>query len=104
MRLIDPIALKESIALSAIMRDGKSLEKIIDEQPPIQPEPHWIPCSERLPEKEGYYLITKECLGVVVVDTRYYYTERDSEYWSPYESGTVIAWLPLPEPYDGVTT
>lgn len=39
MRLIDPIALKESIALSAIMRDGKSLEKIIDEQPTIQPEP-----------------------------------------------------------------
>lgn len=70
----------------------------------IHPEPHWIPCSERLPEKEGYYLITKECLGFVGVDTRYYYTERDSGYWSLYENGTVIAWMPLPEPYKGVTT
>lgn len=66
-------------------------------------EPHWIPCSERLPGKEGYYLITEECLGFVGVDTRYYYTERDSGYWSLYENGTVIAWMPLPEPFKGVT-
>lgn len=44
MRMIDPIALKESIAFSAIMRDGKSLERIIDEQPPAQPKKgKWVP-------------------------------------------------------------
>lgn len=35
MRLIDPIVLKESIVFSAMMRDGKSLERIIDEQPTV---------------------------------------------------------------------
>lgn len=44
MRLIDPIALKMSLAMSAILRDGKSLEEIIDEQPTIDPTKHghWI--------------------------------------------------------------
>ena len=30
------------------------------EQLTIKPEPHWIPCSERLPKKMGYYLTSNE--------------------------------------------
>lgn len=69
----------------------------------LQPEPHWIPCSEGLPETEGYFLVTVSCMGVIYVDARFYYVERDSRHWGNYESGSVIAWMPLPEPFKGVT-
>lgn len=61
--------------------------------------PHWIPCSEGLPEKEGYFLVTVSCMGVIYVDARFYYVERDSRHWGNYESGSVIAWMTLPAPY-----
>lgn len=56
-----------------------------------QPEPQWIPCSERLPEKNGDYLCS---LGddehSIEVDT---FAEDHFEIYN------VIAWMPLPEPY-----
>lgn len=53
-------------------------------------EPHWIPCSERLPDKDGYYLTT----------TMYYQVYRD--YWNGDNwdrTEMVIAWMDMPEPY-----
>ena len=38
MRLIDPIRLKQALAVSAILEDKKTIEQIIDEQPTIEPE------------------------------------------------------------------
>lgn len=35
MRMIDPMELKRSIAVSSMIHDGKTLEQIIDEQPTI---------------------------------------------------------------------
>ena len=58
MRLIDPIRLKQALAVSAILEDKKTIEQIIDEQPTIEPErkkgkwqitdayPHNVYCSE----------------------------------------------------------
>lgn len=113
MRLIDPIALKESIVFSAIMRDGKTLERIIDEQPTIDPEPHWIPVTERLPYAEygesdnvlatcGYRDV--EDGSIRWIKTLYF----NGGNWC-YPTGEtylekVYAWMPLPEPYKGVTT
>lgn len=53
----------------------------------------WIPCSERLPEREGWYLTSlgDKTYGGVDVDM---YCKG----WVKY--GThVLAWMPLPEPY-----
>lgn len=36
MRLIDAIELKQSISISAILEDGKTLEQIIDNAPTIE--------------------------------------------------------------------
>ena len=73
-----------------------------------QPEPHWIPCSERLPKEEDYRECM-ECLDGAV----WYYTNRktmglgyyydSTKQWSTIcdmkPDGKVIAWMPLPEPY-----
>lgn len=65
--------------------------------PTIQPQPktgHWIPVSERLPEKCSY---TLWCASSGYVRSDYF----NGEFWEDakrycYE---VIAWMPLPEPY-----
>ena len=56
----------------------------------------WIPCSERLPEDEGYYLITEKS-GFVTID---YFRVLLLPYIDVREFSTnAIAWMPLPEPY-----
>jgi hypothetical protein len=54
-------------------------------------EPQWIPCSERLPEERQEILATTtdNAWGDVVI-IRTYYKEMHK---------SVIAWMPLPEPY-----
>lgn len=62
-----------------------------------QPEPHWIPCSERLPEVKQKVLVqyadesmaTKRC--------------NDAGHLAWFYSNAV-AWIPAPEPYKGVIT
>ncbi len=56
----------------------------------------WIPCSERLPEEYGDYLVTFgfNDVSVKTVDVSSY-----SE--SGFEFINVIAWQPLPEEYHG---
>jgi hypothetical protein len=60
----------------------------------------WIPCSERLPSKNGTYIATYEWVGLSGTN----YTEVD---FIDYERGrwqrnfgTVIAWMPLPKAYE----
>lgn len=61
--------------------------------PSVQPEPQWIPVTERLPEKPNMYTVT-DSKGDVV---RFVYTATKSsrEYWKR----CAKAWMPLPEPY-----
>ena len=88
----------------------------IDDALEVEPEPQWIPCSERLPEEYGEYRITwvtsyapsKRFIG----DSEYEVTsvwdeERKDfkgewlldEYIKHYPDVKVIAWKPLEEPY-----
>ena len=49
MRPIDAIGLKQALAVSAILKDRKTIGQIIDEQPTIEPERktgRWIPTYE----------------------------------------------------------
>ena len=64
--------------------------RVIEQVPSA--EPHWIPCSDRLPEKDGYYLTTT-CYRQVYCD---FWNEDHFD-----RTEAVIAWMPLPEPYDG---
>ena len=123
MRLIDTDRLKEEIVEagqgSTRYRIGEFWElnrneiwKVIDEQPTVEAEPRWIPCSERLPESDNEVLIT-------VWDAEDDYVEvykgfyQGHEWWTqwchgcskikgePCGENIVIAWMPLPEPYRG---
>ena len=70
----------------------------------------WIPVSERLPEINEHHV---SCPCIVYCDNGAYTfaeleeniigqvgwdCERDNEYHEPI--GTVLAWMPLPEPYE----
>ena len=55
----------------------------------------WIPCSERLPEKDGWYLVTVQGYETVTDVAPFNY-----ELWKGLASHQeVIAWMPLPMPY-----
>ena len=127
MRAIDADALKED--LTRFYDNEVTARKLIDEQPTIQPEPHWIPVTERLPENndpvnvtwvnrnpEVYYMDIKDKPFTATAHYHrghwYWYSSVTQEYLDEYGEWTpdhvdkdveIIAWMPLPEPYKGVT-
>ena len=79
----------------------------------------WIPCSEKLPEKNGRYLATRGLSAAGGIWNRVYicnYSDlmglkKDKVFWqgnvgkSDFEElEDVIAWMPLPRPYRGETS
>ena len=100
----------------------------IENAPTIDAEPHWIPCSERLPEfdvKVLAYVKNKDPEGRFNKDGIYTAELKDkvpmhdpegkknfwgipgydSEWtvwaWSYFTEPNVLAWMPLPKPYEG---
>ena len=68
--------------------------------------PNWIPCSERLPEEDGQYLITVKYAPVEGYDDTYAeHGEWNNGKWDMFCFGhcgdvvSITAWMPLPEPY-----
>lgn len=62
----------------------------------IEKRNRWIPCSERLPEKEGRYLI---CFNNKAIVSSHYSVLRarfDDEFTTVLE---ITAWKELPEPF-----
>lgn len=60
----------------------------------IKQEPRWIPVSERLPEEEGLYLVTRRNTDDVATFI-FRRTITSEDYWKR----CATAWMPLPEPY-----
>jgi hypothetical protein len=142
MRLIDADELKKQILISCLylaetgdITDknianlfAEAFVKIIDKAPSV---PHnydcnhdcdalkeitqkWIPCSERLPEENGRYLVTRGLKACDSLWNRVYIVnysdlmglKKRKIWWSgnvgksDFEKyDNVIAWQPLPEPY-----
>jgi len=80
--------------------DKAYIIETLEEVPSVQPEPQWIPCSERLPEESGRYLVTNTRWGAYHVDWNIYYVNREGhcDGWL-WEQGCT-AWMPLPKPYE----
>lgn len=55
----------------------------------------WIPCKERLPEKDGRYIVTIHSSSTFVA-VEFWQNGRWSFRWNE----DVTAWAELPEPYE----
>ena len=111
-RLIDADALERAMYEEAFEKDTdmqrwdsgcwiryKLYERVLDAQPIVDIEPHWIPCSERLPEDDRSKVVT---LANGNAEVGYY---SNGDWWCvgdkvTLENPTVIAWMPLPKPYE----
>lgn len=58
----------------------------------------WIPCSKRLPDKEGEYIVTDDAGGMATVTTDEFehYTNGEPMWLFGQH---ITAWMPFPEPY-----
>lgn len=92
MRLIDADKLMRDVE-EYDLSDGK-FQHWIEIQPTIEPAQRWIPCSERLPEKDGIYLVTTKGKRQVQVHV-FNHDGNSEEYWTR----SNVAWTPLPEPW-----
>lgn len=115
MRLIDADALIGALHNTAFLEgDDRSIcYGIIHRQPTIETEQalymaikalkaqEWIPVSERLPNKEGSYLITSET-GAVTTAHWYMPSEwKPDGLWGRVGKKKTLAWMPLPDPWNG---
>lgn len=112
MDLIERQAAIDEIKEIYEWHDNVSKERIIEHfkrLPSAQPEQRWVPCSERLPDIGGHH-VSDPCIvycsngayGFAELEENIFgqvgwNCERDDEYHEPL--GEVLAWMPLPEPY-----
>jgi hypothetical protein len=86
------------------------LDEIIKKLPPVTPQQkirEWIPVTEKLPEKDMPVLATD---GTDMFVAWHYisfdfFDKKNVEGWSSYDEqfikyAPIIAWMPLPEPYE----
>lgn len=62
----------------------------------------WISCSDRLPEIRQDCLVTVRYTGFMGMHGIWIKTghmEGENDWWGDFAGGEVIAWQPLPEPY-----
>ena len=102
-KLIDAEKLKKHYAWWDDDERRALFDQIVDAQPTIDAEPQWIPVSERLPEEKGEYLVTYHpCYWDDVKDEIRVGidTFRGRTTWAKKKHQRVIAWMPLPKPYE----
>jgi len=64
----------------------------------------WIPVSERLPEKNGSYLVqvaSSDGTATITFMMVEHYSEDEMWLHCDNKRRKVVAWMPLPEPYKG---
>lgn len=121
MRTIDADALRESV-LKWLPHDPCGVEENeypyetdicasmlmeIEDAPTIEPQPHWIPCSEKLPEYRKLVDVTTRGLRVKLAYLDSIEEDGTDDLWIiPLEDAecalwNVVAWKQRPEPWKG---
>lgn len=103
MRLIDANELKIDYGFTwdDITPTHEEIYALIDRQPTIEAEPKWIPCSKRLPEDTHEVLCCTDedemfVATAYVYEDGYDFDDNEGMAWR----GEVVAWMPLPKPYE----
>lgn len=81
---------------------GICIQKIVDL--PTADLPHWIPVTEALPHTDDKVLcctMTKKGVPGIVIG--YYLRGEHGCSWACGMNNNVIAWMPLPDPYEAET-
>ena len=112
MRLIDANALidktDDRYSLHEIgRRERDDIVDALEYAPTIQPEPHWIPVTERLPNRDELVLVTYKTTSKIHL-CKYLDDGSENSWWSYIDdccawNNVILAWMPLPEPFKGVT-
>lgn len=79
--------------------DRVDVRCVLSDLPSAQPEQHWIPCGEKLPEEGKQVLVCDDFGSVYIAE---YEASFDGRWCEPVEyqySYDIVAWMPLPEPY-----
>lgn len=110
--------IKRSDAIDVVKGIDSYFVRYIEELPSAQPdhfrdstkkiesEQQWIPCSVRLPEKYGAYIVTDIDRDVEIAQFEEDWDwcgDKNRQAWWVEELGwtEVLAWMPLPEPWKG---
>ena len=86
---------------------------VLRDLPSVQPEQRWVLCSERLPEDYGEFLVTYKSDGeqifmdIIEYEPSYEFDHEKNRFKGNWlfaddlqaVNSEVIAWMPLPEPY-----
>ena len=90
---------------SAILAERTAFKNDVYDAPTIEPEPRWIPCSERLPEDDTLMLVNYIDNRPEAMDIWIGWHEMENVWYidgkahSKEYGNEVIAWMPLPETY-----
>ena len=128
-RLIDSDVLIENLKndpVGKLLLVHYNIDGFIKSQPTIDAEPHWIPCSERLPENMEpvnitwvnrepvpYYMHIKDkpftATGIYFKGKWYWWSSTCDDILCEYGENEIdevadgieiTAWMPLPKPYE----
>ena len=66
------------------------IKKLCDDIKALPSAQQWIPCSERMPDQNGKYLVVGRQKAINIL-------KFDGGRW--YGKWGVVAWMPLPSPY-----
>lgn len=87
---------------SAILTERSAFKHDVADAPTIEPEPRWIPCSDRYPDMDERVLVYTVAHEYHVWDCmsnradNYFWEDEAGLYHDKY---VVDLWMPLPEPY-----
>ena len=84
---IEEVARRDSTDGTVKVFGGREIAEILNGLPSAQ---QWIPCSERLPDQNGKYLVVGRQKAINIL-------KFDGGRW--YGKWGVVAWMPLPSPY-----
>lgn len=95
--------MSDSILAAGLTASNVKWRDVIEKKITAQ---EWIPVSERLPEKGGWYLVTWEdqfetVRRVAVSEFIEPKGLTDIRHFEGFVMNEIIAWMPLPEPYKG---